>query len=109
LKNRTLKASPIEIFVVQGTEANYASRLGSNETNLMALLNPNSAKQNKALRLAFKPNGLEQRTGTGAEAIGQLVGTKQNRALVPMAKVDLNEATKLLLTKRRAEVYSRSG
>jgi hypothetical protein len=74
-------------------------------------LNQNNAKKNKALRLAFKPNELEQRTSTSANATatGQPVGTEQARAPRPMAKVGQNETTKMPLTKYRVEVHAIGG
>jgi hypothetical protein len=60
------------------------------------LLNQNNAKKKETLRLVFKPNRLGQRTGTGADAIGQLVGTKKTMVPMPITKVDQNEATERL-------------
>ena len=73
------------------------------------MLNQNNAKKKEALRLAFKPNLLGQRTGTGADVIGQLVGTEKARASRLISKVGQNEVTKMLLTTCRVEVHASRG
>jgi hypothetical protein len=49
-----------------------------------------------ARRLVCKPNMLEQRTSTGADATGQPVGAEKARAPRPIIKAGQNEATKML-------------
>ena len=54
-------------------------------------------------------NLLEQRTSTGADIIGQLVGTEKARPPRLMTKVSKNEATKMLADKapNRSSRYKR--
>jgi hypothetical protein len=107
---KTGRLRPVRLkFLLCQHRGQLCPPLGQQRNQHDGTTNQNSAKQNKALRLVLKPNKLGQRTGTGAEATGQLVGTKKARAPRPMLRRTQNEATKIPLTKHRAEVHARRG